>query len=80
MAQAGLWDVDGQGLTKIDDPTLAGALMDKVNKFNVQLFIKATAMTAAFAILPKDLAVPITLCSAVCVALYYAEGKIPKSL
>ena len=54
--------------------------MDKVNKFNVQLFIKATAMTAAFAILPKDLAVPITLCSAVCVALYYAEGKIPKSL
>lgn len=47
-----MWDVDGTGIQKIDDPTLAAALFDKVNKANIGFGALSAVITAAFCFFP----------------------------
>lgn len=52
LAQAGMWDVDGAGVSEIEDKELAARMKAKVNKFNLRVGLVATAVTAAFAAIP----------------------------
>ena len=57
IAQAGLWDVDGNGLRKIEDPNLAQAILQRVNNMNIDNGIRCIALAGAFALLPQSTSV-----------------------
>ena len=48
-----MWDVDGTGLQVIGDSTLAAALLEKVNRFNLVTASQAVALTALLALTPR---------------------------
>lgn len=77
MAQNGLWDVDGTGMQKIDDPTLAQAFVEKVNSFNIDTAKIVFLWSAAFAILPQSITYPSSIFAIIFGALYYID--IPES-
>jgi len=52
IGNGGLWDVDGTGLTEIEDASLASRIRDRVNDMNVRGLLTSAAITAAFAALP----------------------------
>jgi len=78
VAQAGLWDVDGTGLQKIDDPTLARAFLDKVNDYNFRQALQCTLIVGVYAALPQEVTAPLAFWSAVFAMLYDLRGRIPK--
>jgi hypothetical protein len=69
-----LWDVDGNGLKKIDDPTVARKLVEKVDAFNVDTAAKCLLASGLFAALPQSVSAPL-VGSAVAFA-----GKKPSEL
>ena len=71
MGQSGLWDVDGTGMTKIDDPQLARAFVDNINALNVQTGVDALLYSVAFAILPQSVTYPLAFFALIFGALYY---------
>jgi hypothetical protein len=77
VAQAGLWDVDGNGLSEIQDSTLARAILDKVNRMNVNTGVRVLLPVAVFAALPQSQAAPLVACTLLCAALYASRDKIP---
>ena len=77
MAQAGLWDVDGNGLSQIDDPNLARFILNKVNAMNAETAIKVIAPVTVFAILPQSSSAPLVAFSLLFAALYVVKDKIP---
>jgi len=78
IAQAGMWDVDGKGMSKIEDPAVARALLDKVNQFNLVSFVQVATCVSIFALLPQSSAFPLVSFAAIFVALYFAQDKIPE--
>jgi hypothetical protein len=80
VAQKGLWDVDGQGLTKIEDPVLARRLLDRVNAMNIQNGLQATGIAALFAVLPKATTQSAAIVVALCAVLYLLQDKLPKEI
>ncbi len=54
IAQAGLWDVDGAGLKKIEDPSIAQAILDKVNSMNFETATACFVGSAIFGLLPQS--------------------------
>lgn len=78
IAQAGMWDVDGKGMRKIEDPAVARALLDKVNRFNLVSFVQVATCVSVFALLPQSSAFPLVSFAAIFVALYFAQDKIPE--
>jgi len=70
----GLWDVDGTGMRKIEDPNLARAFLNRVNDMNISVSRDAFLVSALFAILPQEVVSSISLCAAF-VALLYAWGE-----
>lgn len=52
IAQEGLWDVDGSGLQKIEDASIAQAILDKVNSMNSATGVQAAVITLALALIP----------------------------
>jgi len=52
LGQAGLWDVDGSGIQKINDPSLAEALRIKVEAFNLRTVLTCVLATMAFSAIP----------------------------
>jgi len=77
VAQSGLWDVDGNGLSQIEDPSLASAFVEKVNDMNVETGIKAIIPAMIFAALPQSSSEPLVLCSISFALLYFVRDKIP---
>jgi hypothetical protein len=76
MAQAGLWDVDGNGMSKIDDPNLARAFVKKVNDFNISSTAQAVALMGVFAALPRSFTGPFAFFAILFTGLYFLEGKL----
>lgn len=77
----GLWDLgDGQGLQRIEDPTIAQAILQKVNDLNTKSILLAGIPTTLFAILPRSMSVSLVVSALVFGLLYYLEDKIPPSL
>ena len=74
----GLWDLDdGQGLQPVDDPSVAQAILQKVNEMNVRTVIQAAVPAAAFAALPQSSSTALVLSGLVLAALYAAKDKVP---
>jgi hypothetical protein len=80
VAQKGLWDVDGQGLTKIEDPILARRLLDRVNGMNIQNGLQATGIASLFALLPKATTQSTAIVVALCAVLYLLQDRLPKEI
>jgi hypothetical protein len=78
VAQAGLWDVDGNGLQKIENQSVAQAILTKVNNFNVKTAVTFGLPVVAFALLPQSTSQPLVLAAILFFALYKLEGKIPQ--
>ncbi|CAB9505675.1 expressed unknown protein [Seminavis robusta] len=55
----------------------AVAILDKVNKLNLDTGLQATAAAAAFAVLPQSASAPLVFFGAIFGALYFLEDKIP---
>ena len=53
MAQGGLWDIDGSGLQRIEDDSIASAILRKTNTMNFQIGAKAIVITAVLTTLPE---------------------------
>jgi len=68
-----MWDVDGNGMSKIEDPTVAYALLEKVNSFNSSTAAQGFAAVLVFASIPKVAAVFVSTLF----GLYLLSGKIP---
>jgi hypothetical protein len=79
IAQAGVWDVDGSGLSKIDDPNTARAILRKVNKMNIENILKVGIPITIFASLPKSSTAPFVFLTVVYAALYFFKDDIPTS-
>lgn len=48
-----MWDVEGAGLQRIEDPALADRLRDKVNAFNTRTVAAVGLATLLFVALPE---------------------------
>ena len=68
-----MWDVDGRGMSKIEDADLANALLDKVNAFNGTTAIQSAIAVVIFAAIPKGAAVFFCFLA----GLYFLQGKVP---
>ena len=79
MAQAGLWDLDGNGLSQIDDPNLASAILNKVNAMNAETALKVVLPVVVFASLPQSSSAPLVTSGLLFAALYAAKDNIPTS-
>jgi len=73
-----LWDVDGNGLKKIEDPNLARAILSKVNAMNLNTAARCAVPAGIFAVLPQSSAAPLVGSTLVLAALYALNGKLPK--
>lgn len=63
-------------MSKIEDPSLAGALLEKVNAFNVKTAWQAPAYVLAFATLNK----PGAIIACIYAWMYILRGKIPEEV
>jgi hypothetical protein len=79
VAQAGLWDVDGNGLAKIEDANVARAILKKVNDMNTETVVKVAVPATLFALLPQSASAPLVAVAATFAALYFSQGKIPEA-
>jgi len=61
VAQSGLWEVDGNGLSKIEDPKLARAFVEKVNAMNADTALKTIVPSFIFASLSQSSSAPLVL-------------------
>jgi hypothetical protein len=66
------------GLFQIEDQSLARALLEKVNDFNVSTGIKALAVAVTFGALPQTITAPMAFSAALAVGLYFLKDKLPK--
>jgi hypothetical protein len=51
VAQSGLWDVSGTGLQKIENQSLAQAILERTNTMNKSAAIKSLAIAAGLDLL-----------------------------
>lgn len=61
----------------VGDPSLASAILDKVNKMNVETGLQAIGAAGALAILPQSASAPLVFFAALFTALYFLKDKIP---
>lgn len=78
MAQRGLWDVTGQ-LEPVPDPSLARALIEKVNKLNNDSGTVPIVLSLLFSAIPIETASSIGLVGLVLASLYLVKDKVPES-
>lgn len=79
VAQRGLWDVTGQ-LEPVPDPTLARALIDKVNKLNNDSGTVPIILGVLWSAIPLETASSIGWVALILAGLYLAKDKIPDSV
>jgi hypothetical protein len=53
IAQGGLWDVDGSGIKPIQDINTAQAILNKVNKMNVEIGVQAAVISLVLSTLAQ---------------------------
>lgn len=70
--------MDGNGLSKIENPSLARAILDKVNNMNLTNLAQCGACAGAFALLPQSASAPLVSLALVFAVLYAARGSIPE--
>ena len=51
--QGGLWDVQGNGIQKIEDANIAQAILNRTNSMNMNIGIQAVITTLALAAFPE---------------------------
>lgn len=78
MAQRGLWDVTGQ-LEPVPDPTLARAILEKVNKLNTDSGTVPILLSFLWSAIPIETASTIGWVGLILASLYLAKDKIPES-
>lgn len=69
--------VDGNGLSKIEDPSLATAILDKVNSMNADTALRCFLAAGLFAILPHSSSVALVGSGVLFAILYAIQGKLP---
>jgi hypothetical protein len=69
--------VDGNGLKRVEDRSLALALLEKVNNFNDYIFFSALIPVLIFAALPLSTVSSMGAVGAVFGGLYFLNGNIP---
>lgn len=79
IAQAGLWDVDGNGLTQIKDAKVASTILNEVNQMNLDSLLKVTIPMFVFALLPQSTSTTIVTVGLILGALYALQDKLPSS-
>jgi len=72
-----LWDVDGNGLSKINDDAVAQAILQKVNAMNFENAVKVFVPVTTFALLPQSVASTLVFFALVFAILYALQGRIP---
>lgn len=77
-AQSGLWDVDENGLSKIEDPNLFRNFLEKVNAYDIETARFCALVSGAFALLPQSATSPAAAFAVLFAALYFRYGKLPK--
>eukprot|EP00980_Cylindrotheca_fusiformis_P012510 scaffold3073_cov66-Cylindrotheca_fusiformis.AAC.25 len=77
VAQRGLWDVSGE-LEPISDPTLARAMIEKVNKLNNDSGGLPLIVSLVWSLIPNETASGIGLAVLVVTILYFIEDKLPE--
>lgn len=78
VAQSGLWDVDGNGLTRIEDPNLAQAILQRVNAMNLNTALQVGVPVTLFALVPQSTSAPLAFFLALFSLLYAVRNKVPK--
>lgn len=79
MAQGGLWDVDGTGMRKIEDPNLARALLEKMNALNTGIGKDVLLVSTVFAVLPQGITSSLAIWTTVLSVLYALGIKLSSS-
>ena len=69
--------MDGTGIRKIEDETLAQAFLSKVNEMNVNMGRDVLIVATVFAALGHDFVFKLALSSIFILGLYLLRGKIP---
>ncbi len=69
--------VDGNGLSKIEDPSLATAILDRVNNMNADTAIRCFLAAGVFAVLPQSSSVALVGSGILFGILYALQGKLP---
>lgn len=69
--------VDGNGLSKIEDPSLATAILDRVNNMNADTAIRCFLAAGTFALLPHSSSVALVGSGILFGILYAIDGKLP---
>lgn len=70
-----MWDIDGNGLSSIENPQTARAILEKVNAMNVQTAFQCGIPVSLFALLSKEQSVILVLWALVFTALYVGRDK-----
>lgn len=68
------------GLFKIEDQSLARALLEKVNAFNVSTGIKAFVVAVTFGALPQTITAPMAFSATLAFVLYFLKDKLPNEV
>mmetsp|Transcript_28828 Transcript_28828/g.34243 ORF Transcript_28828/g.34243 Transcript_28828/m.34243 type:complete len:82 (+) Transcript_28828:135-380(+) len=79
MAQGGLWDVDGTGMRKIEDPSLARALLEKTNALDIGIGKDVLIVSTIFAVLPQGITSSLAIWTTILSALYALGIKLSSS-
>jgi len=72
-----MWDVDGTGMRKIEDPDLARAFLEKINALNTGIGRDILFVSTVFALLPQDFTSSLAFCLTI-VTVLYALGLDPE--
>lgn len=72
-----MWDVDGTGMRKIEDPDLAKAFLEKINTLNTGVGRDILFASTVFALLPHDFTSSLALCITI-ITVLYAIGLDPE--
>lgn len=65
-----MWDVDGTGMRKIEDPNLARAFLEKINALNTGIGRDIFLASTMFALLPQDFTASLALWVPILTILY----------
>jgi hypothetical protein len=68
--------VDGTGLSRVDDPAVAAALLGRVNAMNAQTAIRSLAAAFAFAAAPRSASAPFAAFLGLFAVLYAARDVL----
>ena len=79
IGQAGIWDVDGTGLSAIPDKSLAQDILERVNKMNIEIGTRVSVPVVLFALLPSSTSHALVSIALAGVVLYALRDKLPQN-